>query len=100
MKIVKHVLHESYLFTRGFIPRLNTSSSLEIPNPLHIKITRGTANIETVMRDILALTKLNYNSCIFGDGLPVTLRFSDSIGNILTATSEWKTDTRQFKYYI
>ncbi|MBL7932930.1 MAG: hypothetical protein JNL60_13565 [Bacteroidia bacterium] len=91
---------EAYLYTRGFIPRLNTASSLEIPNPLHVRISRGDANIKEVLSDILALTKLNYNACIYGDGLPVTLRFSDNIGNILTATDNMKSDMRQFKYYI
>jgi hypothetical protein len=92
--------NEAYLITRGFIPRLNTASSLEIPNPLHIKITRGSADIDTVLKDVLALTKLNYNACIHGDGLPVTLRFSDTIGSILTATNNFKTDQRKFMYYI
>ena len=91
---------EGYLFTRGFIPRLNTSSSLEIPNPLQVKISKGEADIETVLKDVLGLTKLNYNACIYGDGLPVTLKFSDSIGKILTATKNWKVNKRQFKYYI
>jgi hypothetical protein len=92
--------NEAYLITRGFIPRLNTATSLEIPNPLHIKITRGSADIDTVLKDVLALTKLNYNACIHGDGLPVTLRFSDTIGSILTATNNFKTDQRKFMYYI
>ena len=35
--------------------------------------------------DVLGLTKLNYNACIYGDGVPVTLRFADSVGEILTA---------------
>ena len=91
---------EGYLFTRGYIQRIMTSNSLEIPNPLYIKIARGNVDIGTVMTDILALTKLNYNACIYGDGLPVTLRFSDLIGNILTSTPEFRTDQRQFKYYI
>lgn len=91
---------EGYLFTRGFIPRIQTSNALEIPNPLYIKISRGNVELEKVMKDILALTKLNYNACIYGDGLPVTLRFSDLIGNILTATRNIKSDQRQFKYYI
>lgn len=91
---------EAYLFTRGFIPRLNTSTTLEIPNPLHVKITRGEANIETVLEDIMKLTKLNYNTCIYGDGKPVTLRFSDTIGSILTATDNWKEERRQFQFYI
>lgn len=91
---------EGYLCTKGFIPRLNTSNSLEIPRNLRIKIIRGEADIETVLRDILALTKLNYNSCVYGDGNPVTLKFSNRIGSILTSIPEWKVDTRQFMYYI
>ncbi|MEX0980496.1 MAG: hypothetical protein WD577_11985 [Bacteroidales bacterium] len=89
-----------YLFTRGYIPRIGTSNHLEIANPLFIDVVRGNTSLSTVMKDILALTKLNYNACIYGDGLPVTLRFSDLIGNILTATSNWESDMRQFKYYI
>jgi len=92
--------NEGYLFTRGFIPRLNTSSSLEMPNPLYIKIARGESDIRTVMQDIMALTKLNYNSCIHADGKPVTLRFSDDVGNILTATDDIQQRKRQFKHYI
>lgn len=91
---------EAYLFTRGFVPRLQTSLSLETPNPLHIRIARGNCHLRTVLEDIMALTKLNYNTCIYGDGKPVTLRFSDSIGSILTATDNWKEERRQFKYYI
>lgn len=92
--------NEAYLFTRGFVPRMQTSLSMETPNPLHIRIARGNCPLRTVLEDILALTKLNYNTCVYGDGKPVTLRFSDSIGSILTATDNWKEERRQFKYYI
>lgn len=91
---------EAFLFTRGFIPRLGTSMSIESPNPLHIKIARGNTDLEKVLNDIMALTKVNYNTCIYGDGKPVTLRFSDSIGSILTATENYKEERRQFKFYI
>lgn len=91
---------EAFLFTRGFIPRLNTSLSMETPNPLHVKVSRGDADLHTVLSDIMALTKLNYNTCVYGDGKPVTLRFSDTIGSILTATDHWKEERRQFKFYI
>ncbi len=91
---------EAYLFTKGFIPRLGTSNCLELPNPLYVKVTRGEKDIEIVLKDIMSLTKLNYNSCIYGDGKPVTLRFSDDIGDILTATDNIKGTKQQFKYYI
>lgn len=89
-----------YLWTKGFIPKTETANHLEVACPLHIEINRGQADIKTVMRDILALTKLNYNACLYGDGLPVTLRFSDKIGDILTAIPDVNWAAKPFKYYI
>jgi hypothetical protein len=51
--------------------------------PLSIEITRGEADIETVLQDVLALTKLNYKTCRYGDGKPITLKFADAIGEVL-----------------
>ena len=44
----------------------------------------GEADIETVLKDIMRLTKLNYNNCTFADGLPITLKFASKVGDILT----------------
>lgn len=90
----------AYLWTVGFVPKTQTSLSLEVPNPLFIEINKGTAQIEQVLKDIMALTKLNYNSCIFADGMPVTLRFADKIGEIITASIDIKAPPLAFKYYI
>jgi hypothetical protein len=92
--------NKAYLWTKGFIPRFQTQIGLETPNPLEIVITRGDANIDTVCKDILGLTKLNYNACIYGDGVPVTLKFAESIGEILTAGKSIKADVLPFKHYI
>lgn len=78
----------AYLWTSGFIPELETYPGWEVPNPLRVEICRGEAEIDSVVSDILQLTKLNFNACIYGDGLPVTLRFADAIGEILTAAPE------------
>jgi hypothetical protein len=77
----------AYLWANGFIPRLATWPGREVPRPLLIDVCRGAneTNIRTVLEDVLALTKLNYNACIYGDGEPVTLRFADAVGEILTA---------------
>jgi len=89
------------LWTVGFVPRIQTSLGMEIPAPLDIQIDKGKADIEVVVRDILALTKLNYNTCQYGDGLPVTLRFADTVGNILTASAnDVPNPPLAFKYYI
>lgn len=90
-----------YLWTRGYIPYFKTYPGRETPTPLRIDIVRGEASLQDVMRDVFGLTKLNFNACIYGDGQPVTLRFADSVGEILTAGP---TDSDQaplpFKHYI
>lgn len=91
---------QGYLWSRGFVPRLQTQMGLEVPNPLNIEIIRGDIDFKTVCKDVLSLTKLNYNACIFGDGLPVTLRFANSIGEVLTAGRNVKSEVLMFKHYI
>ena len=75
----------AFLWANGFIPRLQTYPGREVPKGLLIDVCRGNADIHIVMSDVLALTKLNYNACIYGDGQPVTLSFADAVGEILTA---------------
>lgn len=90
-----------YLWTKGYVPYLKTYPGRETPNPLRIDIVRGEASIKAVMLDIMGLTKLNFNSCIYGDGIPVTLRFADSVGEILTAGPIQKDQPPlPFKHYI
>jgi hypothetical protein len=88
-----------YLWTRGYIPRLQTYPGREVPKPLRIEISHGEADLEIVLRDVLALTKLNYNACHFGDGQPVTLRFADAVGEIL-AGGNATSPPLPFKFYI
>jgi hypothetical protein len=90
----------AYLWTKGYTPRLQTYPGMEVPKPLLIDVCRGTADIEVVLNDIMALTKLNYNSTIFADGEPVTIRFADNVGEILTAGPLGSVPPLPFKYYI
>jgi hypothetical protein len=90
----------AYLWTRGFVPRIQTYAGREVPVPLVVDICRGEADTKVVLQDIMALTKLNYNTCVFADGIPVTLRFADAVGEILTAGPLEGVPPLPFKYYI
>lgn len=94
--------HLGYLWTRGLVPRLRTYVGREVPNPISVKICRGDAAMPTVLADILGLTKLNYNACRFGDGEPVTLKFADAVGEILTSGPVVKGEIPPlpFKHYV
>jgi hypothetical protein len=89
-----------YLWTKGFVPRLATYPGWEVPNPLLIDVARGEADLQQVMQDVLGLTKINFNSCVFADGLPVTLKFADAVGDILTAAPVGNLPPLPFRHYI
>lgn len=98
----KRTSHSGLLFTTGFKPRIGTYDGWEVPVPLSITVQHGDADLVEVARDILGLTKLNYNSCQLGESQPITVKYSDRIGEILLSNPEvppeyWR---HNFKYYI
>ncbi len=88
------------LMTRGYVPRLGTYPGMEVPKPLEVEVCRGDADIQQVLQDVLGLTKLNYNSCRFADGLPVTLKFADAVGEVLISGPGAVNAPLPFKHYI
>lgn len=93
----------AYLWTTGYVPELDTYIGPETPNPLHITVMRSKAtrpDIRTVLSDIMGLTKINYNSCNFNDGLPVTVRFAKMVGDVLTMGSAKGEEKQPFKFYV
>lgn len=90
----------AFLWTSGYVPKLLTYPGREVPTPLKIRIVFGDTGLEQVLTDIMALTKLNFNTCIFADGFPVTLRFADDVGEILTAIPDPTSKPLPFRHYI
>lgn len=93
----------AYLWTNGYIPQLDTYIGPETPNPLFVTALRSKAAmppLAIILSDIMGLTKINYNSCNYNDGLPVTVRFANMVGEVLTMGSAKGADRQPFKYYI
>ena len=88
------------LWASGFKPRLATYDGWEVPAPLRIDIQHGDASIERVAQDIFGLTKLNYNTCRLGASQPITVGFSDAVGEILVSNPTVSKRKPNFKYYI
>jgi hypothetical protein len=92
--------HSGFLWASGFKPILRTYDGWDVPEPLRIEIQHGKADIRQVAIDIFALTKLNYNACKLGESQPVTVHFSDAVGEILVANQGTKHFLPNFKYYV
>ena len=93
----------AYLWTTGYVPQLDTYIGPETPNPLMITVLRSKQafpEFNLVLNDIMGLTKINYNSCNFNDGLPVTVRFAKMVGEVLVTGSAKDAERQPFKYYV
>ena len=90
----------AFLWTAGYVPRLDTYMGPETPNPIQVKVQKGHCDLETVLHDVLGLTKINFNSCLFNDRLPVTIRFADAVGDVLVSAPIEGEPRLPFKFYI
>lgn len=90
------------LFTNGFKPRIATYDGWEVPRPLEIDLQHGDGDLVSIAKDVFGLTKVNYNTCQLGEGQPITVKYSDRVGEILLANREVDRTTwrHNFKYYI
>lgn len=89
-----------YLWTSGFKPIVGSYDGWETPAPLEMWLQHGEADIRQVALDVLGLTKLNYNACKLGESEPVTIKFSDVVGEILVSNPGMKKPEPKFKFYI
>ena len=90
----------AFLWGSGFKPLLGTYDGWEVPLPLRVDVQHGKADVNQICGDILGLTKLNYNACRLGESEPVTVGFSDAVGEILVSNPKVARRLPQFKYYI
>ena len=89
-----------FLWASGFKDELGTYDGWEVPAPLSIDIQHGDSQVEQVAADILGLTKLNYNACRLGEATPVTIGYSDAVGEVLVSNPGVTAHKPQFRYYI
>ena len=69
-----------------------------IPSPS--RVVRGQCDLTTVLSDVLGLTKINFNSCLHNDRMPVTIRFANAVGDVLISAPMDSEPKLPFKYYI
>lgn len=90
-----------YLYTTGYIAALGEFHGMHVPAPLQVAdhIGQDTSR-ETLLKEVLALTKLNWNSAALGGLLPITIRFSRLVGEIMREVPSDREPLPQFKFYI
>ncbi|MBI1863134.1 hypothetical protein HYS00_03370 [Candidatus Microgenomates bacterium] len=89
-----------FLYTLGYIPFLATYPRPHVPEPLEIVEYIGDSPIRLVCEEILALTKMNWNSAEYAGGMPITLRFARRVGEIMSEIPENETPQPSYRFYM
>jgi hypothetical protein len=90
---------ESYLFTSGYVAWWDEYPGPHIPAPLEIG-SSGSMDLRERARELLALTKMNWNST---DGLgryPITISFARKVGMLMTELSENQVPNPSYRFYM
>jgi len=90
----------AYLWTSGYVSRIDTYLGPETPNPISVRILQGDCDLDTVLNDVLGLTKINFNSCLHNDRLPVTIRFANAVGDVIISAPMDSDPRLPFKFYV
>jgi hypothetical protein len=91
---------EALLFTRGSVPIYRTYPGMRVPRPLMLRPFSLDTPMGDVVRDILALTQMNWNSTQFDGALPIPIRAARQVGKILKHVSVGRREASEYTHYI
>lgn len=98
--VVQLAARNYLLFGNGYVPYLRCYPGKRLPRPLEILEHYGDSPAIDVCREILSLTKLNWNSCAFGSSEPITIRFARDVGKILAELPSGATPQSRYQFYM
>ena len=90
---------QSYLFTGGYVPWWNEYPGMHIPAPLEIGCAEHGSMRERA-KEILTLTKMNWNSSDGISRLPITLLFARKVGELMSELSDNATPKPSYRFYV
>ena len=84
------------LYTRGSVWYYQTYPGMYVPQPIELRIVRSEESPNFIAKEVLGLTKMNWNNTQFDGKYPVTLGCSRKVGQIMKYLTD--TDTPQIRY--
>jgi len=99
--VIKVSGFEYYIFTLGYIPQLQTFPKPGIPFPIRVRPANLDSPERKMCKEILSLTRLNWNNADFCDQMPITISASNRIGDILSEARIRDIEvSTEYKYYM
>ena len=92
---------QTILYTRGSVDFFRTYPGLYVPNPLVLHAQRrDTPDWNLLLKETLALTKMNWNGTQFDGALPITLKAARQVGDILKYVPDGTTPDPRYRFYM
>jgi hypothetical protein len=88
------------LYAGGYVPFLRTYPGARVPRPLEIVEHHSDSPWATVLEEILALTKLNWNTADFACREPITIAFAQRVGQILAELPSHLQLRPEYRFYM
>jgi hypothetical protein len=88
------------LYTKGSVDFYETYPGMYVPDPIAIRPVELAHRPELLAEEMLALTKLNWNHSQLDGRLPITLRASRKVGDVLRHVPFEGGVARRYHYYM
>jgi hypothetical protein len=95
-----HCGEVTHFYTTGYLKALERYPHGHVPSPIEISDHLGDTSKAKLIREVLVLTKMNWNSANFCGAMPITLRFSRLVGQILREMPDDFEPTPKYKFYV
>lgn len=90
----------SYLYTTGYIAAYGGYPHGHVPSPLQVADHVGDTFRTQLLREVLTLTKMNWNSANMEARMPITLSFSRVVGDVLREVPRDRVPEPKYRYYM
>lgn len=90
----------NYLYTTGYLPTLCKYPHGHVPSPIQIADHVDDTAKADLLREVMTLTKMNWNSANMEGLLPITLRFSRLVGDVLREVPSDREPQPKYKFYM
>jgi hypothetical protein len=88
------------LYTRGAVEYYRTYTGKYIPQPLEIRIVESDESPGQICKEILGLTKMNWNNTQFDQKYPITLGCARKVGQIMKYVPEDEHPQIRYSFYM
>jgi hypothetical protein len=89
-----------FLYSRGSVGFYSAYPGLYVPRPIEFMIEQSDSTPMYIGKEILELTKMNWNSTQFDNSEPITLRAARQVGAILRYIDENSIIDPRYSYYM